>query len=492
MEPLIWLGVYGLEFLFFSFSPLWRVRKSIAWLLIVAVIVSTGLLYQVDKAVWFYIVLVFSLFRVFNFARVLKSRMHLSYLQRVTQRTSVALAVMTSFAVAFAVPLFHLYLKYLPYLQLVVAAFLFVMTIKNIRKLRFTMPESFLVDRELPTVTVAIPARNETKDLEECLHAVLASDYPKLEILVLDDCSQDRTAEVIRSFAHDGVRFVQGSDPAQRWLAKNQAYEKLYTEANGDLILFCGVDVRLGRHAIRSMVNVLYARNKAMLSVLPMRDRSLPSSAFLQPMRYWWELVLPRRLFNRPAVLSSCWIISRKRLKKLGGFAAVSHTLLPEGFFARELVKTNEYSFIRSSNELEVRTVKGLSHQRHTEIRTLYPKIRRRPENALFLTLVSLFLLLGPFVAIVASFWHPGVNIWVAIAASLLLTATHAAVVLVTDPANMMLAILTFPITVVVQTVMGYISMVQYEFFTVNWKDRNICIPVMHVIPKLPELKPED
>jgi GT2 family glycosyltransferase len=452
--------------------------------MIFAIIASSVLVYRVDRGVWFYIVLPFSIFRLLNFARVLKARMHTEYLRLSTRRTSAILAVMASFAITFSVPLFHTYLKYVPYVQLAVAAALFVITVKNLRKLRFKMPETFLVDRELPTVTVAIPARNETTDLEECLHAILASDYPKLEILVLDDCSQDQTAEVIRSFAHEGVRFVQGSDPQERWLAKNQAYQKLYQEASGDLILFCGVDVRLGRHAIRSMVNLLYARNKSMLGILPIRDRSTPSSAFIQPMRYLWEIALPRRLFNRPPVLSTCWIISRKQLKKLGTFAAVSHTLLPEGFFARELVKEDKYSFMRSSNDLEVRTVKSLTGQRHTAIRTLYPKIRRRPENALLLTIANVFFLVGPFIAVIASFWYSSVNVWVASVACLFLIALHVSIVFATDPANAMTALFTFPLAIVIETGFGYLSMIQYEFFTVSWKERNICIPVMHVIPK--------
>ena len=51
----------------------------------------------------------------------------------------------------------------------------------------------------------------------------IASDYPKLEIIVLDDCSQDRTAEIIRNFAHDGVRFIQSEDNKDNWLDKNKA-----------------------------------------------------------------------------------------------------------------------------------------------------------------------------------------------------------------------------------------------------------------------------
>jgi hypothetical protein len=40
----------------------------------------------------------------------------------------------------------------------------------------------------------------------------------------------------------------------------------------------------------------------------------------------------------------------------------------------------------------------------------------------------------------------------------------------------------------VAELVLGLTSMFKYEFSTVIWKDRNICIPVMHVIPKLPDL----
>lgn len=50
----------------------------------------------------------------------------------------------------------------------------------------------------LPLVTVLIPARNEERDIEQCLEAVLAQDYPKgrLEVIVVDGASTDRTAAV--------------------------------------------------------------------------------------------------------------------------------------------------------------------------------------------------------------------------------------------------------------------------------------------------------
>lgn len=92
-----------------------------------------------------------------------------------------------------------------------------------------------LTDRELPSLSVLVPARNETAALDTCLQLLTASEYPKLEILVLDDCSATRqTPAIIKSFARAGVRFVHGEVPDEsRWLAKNYAYEQLVHEACG-------------------------------------------------------------------------------------------------------------------------------------------------------------------------------------------------------------------------------------------------------------------
>src|SRR5688500_11530400 len=74
----------------------------------------------------------------------------------------------------------------------------------------YRMPREIKLRTEMPSVTVCIPARNEMHALAECLERVLASDYEKLEILVFDDSSLDDTPTLIKSFAHEGVRFVPG------------------------------------------------------------------------------------------------------------------------------------------------------------------------------------------------------------------------------------------------------------------------------------------
>src|SRR4029077_9013676 len=90
-------------------------------------------------------------------------------------------------------------------LELGVAATMLVLTLRHLDNTACEWQPRKIDETDLPTVTVAIPARNEDAQLDQCLQSLLAGDYPKLEIIVLDDCSQDRTSEIIRRFAHDGV-----------------------------------------------------------------------------------------------------------------------------------------------------------------------------------------------------------------------------------------------------------------------------------------------
>lgn len=472
---------------------IWKLRRFYVWFVMLTVVVSMGWILYLHP--WLGVIYSFiGLFRLLNLARVVKARMHPLYLYYVVRRSSLTLMVITLLSTETVylirdTKLNTYWWPLLAVLQAIVAAGLLISVSYNLAKARFKQQDKHYSDDELPTLTVAIPARNETTDLETCLKSLVASDYPKLEIVVLDDCSQDKTAEIIKSFAQDGVRFVQGQAPQQRWLAKNQAYQSLYEESSGDLMLFCGVDTRFTPETLRALVTHLMINKLSMVSVLPRRLSSNMSSAFIQPMRYWWELAPLRSLTNRPAVLSTCWLIKRDSLKKHGAFKAVCHAILPEGYFARSLQKDKAYEFVLASDSLNVQTIKSAYEQKETALRTQYPKIRRRPEIAMLLTVFNLVFLLGPFVLLVSTlilgyFMLAGL----AGLACLLLIVSHVQILMATDAANVHLGFISYPIAVFAETYYGYASMLCYEFGTIEWKGRNICIPVMHVIPKLPKL----
>lgn len=470
-------------------TALWWLRVPVVVLLSAAVPALSVLTFVSNPSWISALVIIFGVTRVFNYLRIAKARMHEVYLRGSTRRTGEILI---------ALQLLVLFLPYsdkietLPsllivaFLQLFVAIVIMASLIHNMAKSRYVHDTSYLTDKELPTVTVAIPARNETTDLEACLTSVLASNYPKLEIIVLDDCSQVRTSEIIKSYAHNGVRFIKGAEPDDHWLAKNQGYARLAEEASGELILFCGVDVRFGTNAIRALVTSMTLRQKKMISVMPRRLDGTLLAAFIQPMRYWWEVALPRRLFNRPPVLSTAWIVQRDVLEDLGGFAAVSRKIIPEAFFARELViRDDSYSFMRASSDLDIQTAKSVDEQWATAVRVRYPQIHRRPEMALVMALFDSVALLGPIpVAVAAYATNNALAMAIAATAAICLVATHVTIVQITNPANSWLALFNLPVAIVLEMIIGTLSMIKYEFGSVEWKDRNICIPVMHESPR--------
>lgn len=477
---------------------LWRWRKpAAAAAILLSVVGGIGVAVSWPNALSVLIAMA-GLYRAFNALRIIKERMHLSYLRRTTRTTAM---VMIGWQLGIAAIWWAWYQTptnrqtvwlVVAVTQCLVAITLFMATIRQLKHARPALVEQRYADTHLPSVSVAIPARNETDDLRDCLQSVLASDYPKLEVLVLDDCSQNkRTPEIIRSFAHEGVRFLQGEDPRPTWLAKNQAYDQLAREANGEIILFCGVDVRLQPYSIRSIVSNMLEKQKAMVSILPHRQTvPLMRRSFAQILRYWWELVPPRRLFNRPPVLSSCWAVQRKALLQLGGFAAVTRSIVPEAYFAKALIGDDRYSFMLSDEGLGVESNKQLSDQVHTAVRTRYPQLHRRPEQVFAVTLAEMLLIAMPFVTVAAGWWLPitGLTHMLGACAAILLIVVYQLVIRATRAASAVSGLLSLPFIMLADTALVHYSMVQYEFSTVQWKGRNVCIPVMHVVPRLPKI----
>ncbi|MEJ0073051.1 MAG: glycosyltransferase [Candidatus Saccharibacteria bacterium] len=454
----------------------------------------TAALIVLDWQVWIWTI-PFVLYRLINLLRVSAARMPAPQLRTVAVRAFgwlVAAQVLTVVVSGLATH-FHIVTTIFDIgvaLQLLCAVVLLRASTHTWRHAGLPADWKTLSDKELPSLSVLVPARNETEELERCLQALTASDYPKLEILVLDDCSANRrTPEIIRSYAHAGVRFIQGGVPDEsRWLAKNYAYAQLAHEASGELLLFCGVDAGLEPQSMRELVTLLQARNKDMLSVMPLRSQASGSS-LLQAMRYYWEICLPRRFFKRPPVLSTCWLIKRAALERMGGFEAISRSVNPEAPLARQAVVTDAYSFVRSDESLGIYSNKPAGEQYGTSVRVRYPQLHRRLELVALVSLFELLFLLGPLIGLcfAARLTHTMAYVAVWCVALFCLLSTYALVAVGARLTTVWFGWLLMPVAFCIDLALLHISLWKYEFSTVDWKGRNVCIPVMQVAPRPPK-----
>ena len=110
-----------------------------------------------------------------------------------------------------------------------------------------------------PPVSVIVPARDEAEHIEESLRSLLAIDYPRVEIIAVDDRSQDGTGDVMDrlSVADPRLRVIHVPDLPEGWLGKNHALHVGAQAAGGDYLLFTDGDVFFKPDAIR--LAIVYA-----------------------------------------------------------------------------------------------------------------------------------------------------------------------------------------------------------------------------------------
>jgi chlorobactene glucosyltransferase len=103
------------------------------------------------------------------------------------------------------------------------------------------------VPEKRPFVSVLVPARNEAKRIAPCLQSLRAQDYANFECIVLDDQSEDGTAELVQQlgFSTDSAaqfRLVSGRPLSPNWIGKPWACHQLAQVARGDFLLFTDAD----------------------------------------------------------------------------------------------------------------------------------------------------------------------------------------------------------------------------------------------------------
>ena len=94
---------------------------------------------------------------------------------------------------------------------------------------RKTMPSA--PPASVPSITVVLAARNEARRMRTRIQNLLDSDYPAdcLQILVVDDGSDDGSAEIARSFGHRRIRVLRLPQPSGKALALNAAMAQVRT-----------------------------------------------------------------------------------------------------------------------------------------------------------------------------------------------------------------------------------------------------------------------
>jgi glycosyltransferase involved in cell wall biosynthesis len=128
--------------------------------------------------------------------------------------------------------------------------------------------------QRLPPLSLLIPARNEERSIAASVNSVLAAKGIDFEVIVLDDASTDRTAEIVASIAATDprVRMEQASPLPVGWNGKQHACHILASMARYDTFCYLDADVRIAPDALANMVAFLEESKSDLVSGFPFQE----------------------------------------------------------------------------------------------------------------------------------------------------------------------------------------------------------------------------
>jgi hypothetical protein len=262
----------------------------------------------------------------------------------------------------------------------------------------------------LPLVSLLVPARDEAENLRRTLPALLAADYPRLQVLLLDDRSRDGTAEVARSLASPGapLQVITGTEPPPGWVGKNWACHQLAAAAGGDVLVFCDADVEAAPAALRRTVAAMQAHGAGALTAMPRQLFDGWAQAAVVPVVAQLPVLamLPLKLI--PAVSAPSlsmangqWLaFTRGAYEACGGHAAVRAEVLEDVALGRRIKAGGERLVVCVAHSLlAVRMYGNAAQMREGFRKNLYPLLggRRLPSAAalLLLSIAWIYPVLG-------------------------------------------------------------------------------------------------
>jgi glycosyltransferase involved in cell wall biosynthesis len=184
-------------------------------------------------------------------------------------------------------------------------------------------------------VSVLIPARDEERNIAACVESVLVNGNVVLEVLVLDDASTDRTAEIVNHLAARDVRvrIIESQTLPPGWNGKQHACWLLAQEAAAPLLLFLDADVRLAPDALSRCIGQMRDSKISLLSGFPRQITVGWMERLLLPLIHFVLLgFLPMGQMRRttdPAFSAGCgqvFLVAHEAYLASGGHAAIRET----------------------------------------------------------------------------------------------------------------------------------------------------------------------
>ncbi|MFH2044468.1 MAG: glycosyltransferase family 2 protein [Pseudomonadota bacterium] len=324
-------------------------------------------------------------------------------------------------------------------------------------------------------VSVLVPMRNEEANIKIILTSIISQDYSNIEIIVLNDCSEDNSLKVAQQMANQykQIRVIDGQKLPLGWTGKNWACHQLSNNAKGNLFLFLDADCIMAPWVVKSVVNLIYQRNLSLVSCFPTQITNTFGEKLVVPLLNWFLLtLLPLRLVFISSLKSFVaangqFMFFRKNdYETIGGHEAVKTKIVEDMELAR-LVKQNRFKMMTllGGKGVFCRMYQSLDDAIKGFTKNFYPGFSG---NAiaffLFITTISI-VFMAPFVLSM-------VNVKYLLLVFVIFA--QRAIISIISGQSLLLAIVLHPLQMIYFEYIALLSIIKSKSGNIKWKGRRI------------------
>jgi chlorobactene glucosyltransferase len=259
-------------------------------------------------------------------------------------------------------------------------------------------------------LSVLIPARNEETNIGRCLDSLLKQNYKNYEVIILDDNSEDKTAEIATRFVNNDKRFtlLKGNILPGGWLGKNYACHQLYKAAKFNHLLFIDADVILKENALKSAVWLFSNKQAGMLSLFPTQIITGITAYFIVPLMNWILLsFLPlKKVYSSPdkkyiAANGQFILINKDVYEQSGGHLSIKNEIVEDMELAKN-VKQKGFRVVTGvgGNNVYCKMYNNFSESFTGFAKNFYPGFKINRQLFYMLLILIQLLFLFPFIAV--------------------------------------------------------------------------------------------
>lgn len=303
-------------------------------------------------------------------------------------------------------------MEFLQVLILFILLIILLNLLQNIKRLRGQ--EKIKPKEPFPLVSVLIPARNEEKNIKRCVTSLLKSNYPRLEIIVLDDNSRDRTYEIMKrlSAREKKLKIIKGKELPPGWTGKTWSCHQLAQAAQGEWFLFTDADTTHKPQSISSALASAQKTQSVFVTCIPgLIAKTWAEKLYMPVIHFAFIALIPFKLVNYSKDsrltfgIGPFLLIKRNFYFSFGGHESVKARIVDDMALAKKVKENNgKISVIDGTKIMNVRFYTCFKEVWKGFSKNCYEAIGGVPHYLIGIFLACYFLFIYPYLALWGAF----------------------------------------------------------------------------------------